>query len=318
MNKLHTALATVTAIIMLSACDPVTAPPTVSSDEFEGFTVHRVIPDNPIGIVYLFHGSGGSAQFGLKIETLDQTNQLLARGYGWVATESTQRDGNKRWDVNNPVITTNPDLARLARLHAHLISTTPIDEDTPIFGIGMSNGARMVTLFGQVFADNGYPVLAVAPYMGTAAPWVKLTGGLRIPGIWVNAINDATVAPGAVAADQAASAALGVPSVLFTKLEEPLLPVRFTRIPAINLDEAEQIYLSLAGSGVWDADGNRQVALDTAIVTILATPVPPGTGATPAQVRNQVSAMLGLHQFTAAFAPFVADFFDAQRLAYQL
>ena len=50
MNKLHTALATVTAIIMLSACDPVTAPPTVSSDGFEGFTVHRVIPDSPIGI----------------------------------------------------------------------------------------------------------------------------------------------------------------------------------------------------------------------------------------------------------------------------
>ena len=318
MGKLQNILATCLAVLVLSACDPVNAPAELTSSEFEGFTVHSAIPANPVGIVYLFHGTGGSAQFGLKIETLDQTNQLLARGYGWVATESTQRDGNKRWDVNNPLITTNPDLARLARLHAHLVATTPVTDETPIFGIGMSNGARMVSLFGQVFADSGYPVVAVAPFMGTAAPWVKLTGGLRVPGFWVNAINDATVAPDAVAADQAASAALGVPSVLFTKLEEPLLPIRFTRIPAIDLDEAEQIYLSLAGSGVWDAQGNRQVELNTAIVAILSTPVPPGTGATPAQVRNQVSAMLGLHQFTAAFAPFVADFFEAQRIAYQL
>ncbi|MEM9257042.1 MAG: hypothetical protein AAGA91_16490 [Pseudomonadota bacterium] len=300
---------------ILGACDPVVPIAPIEDSEFEGFTVYSVIPDNPVGIVYLFHGSGGSANFALKIETLDQSNELVRRGYGWVATESTERDGNRRWNVNNPSIASNQDLARLARLHAHIVDSGAVTDATPIFGIGMSNGARMVTLFGQVFADNGYPIVAVAPVMGRAAPSVQLAGGLQIPGYWVNAVNDTVVPPAGVAQDQQASAALGVTSVLARKGEENLLPIRFTRIPAVDVEEAELIYDQLAASGVWDANGKRVVDLGTAVSIVAGLTPPPGTGATVTQIRNQISALLALHQFTALYALPLADFFDAQRLA---
>ena len=68
---------------------------------FEGLG-HLVRADHPRGIVYVFHGTGGSANFAEKIETTDVLNRLIARGYGFVSTSSTERTGNKRWNAPIP------------------------------------------------------------------------------------------------------------------------------------------------------------------------------------------------------------------------
>ena len=310
LQRLTVALVLV-CVLSASSCEPVTPASPIDTRSFEGFTVHSAIPPNPVGIVYLFHGSGGSADFALKIETIDQTNALLERGYGWVATESTQRDGNKRWEVFDSSLATNPDLARLTRLHATLMALTDVNPDTPIFGIGMSNGARMVTLFAQSFVDAGYPVVAVAPFMGRAAPSVQAAGGLTVPGFWVSSVNDSTVATQSIVQDQEASAALGTATRLFIKPEEALLPIRFTRIPAVNSEEAEHIYRALLATGAWNEDGARILDLETTIERVLQAGMP-ATGATPSQVRNQVSALLALHQFVGLYRDNLADFFDEQ------
>ena len=60
---------------------------------------------------------------------------LIARGYGFVSTSSTERTGNKRWNVfNTSLPQSNPDLARLGRLQANLVATTPLEAGTPIVG----------------------------------------------------------------------------------------------------------------------------------------------------------------------------------------
>lgn len=305
-------------LVLLGAvgCEPVVPLAPIETRTFEGRTVHSVIPQNPVGIVYLFHGTGGSADFALRIETLDQSNELLERGYGWVATESTKRTGNKRWYVFDASLSTNPDLALLTRLHADLVANTGVTGETPIFGIGMSNGARMVTLFGQAFADAGYPLVAVAPFNGTAAPSVNVAGGLTVPGFWVTSENDTTVLPADVIADQQGSATMGVPTRLFTKPEESLQPIRFTRIPTIDPDEAVLIYEALQGTGAWDADGERQLDLTTTAQLINQLSLPTGTGATPSQVKNQIHALLAVHQFVGFYRVPLADFFDEHRLLY--
>ncbi len=316
MNALGSRIFGVMALLALCACDPVTPEVNVDTRTFEGFTVHSAIPENPVGLVYVFHGSQGSADFALKIETLDQTNELLARGYGWVATESTERTGDKRWFVFDSSLATNPDLARLVRLHADLVATTSVTADTPMFGIGMSNGARMVTLFGQAFSDAGYPLVAVAPFNGRAAPSVNAAGGLTVPGFWVASVNDTVVPPGDVIAAQQDSAAQGVVTQLFNKPEEPLLPIRFTRIPAVDLDEAVLIYEALKGTGAWDADGNRQLDFESTLQRIGELTLPQGTGATNGQVRNQIQALLAMHQFVGFYRVSLADFFDARLLEH--
>src|SRR6185295_13444245 len=111
-----------------------------------GFDVISYVPEHPRGIVYLFHGTGGSARFAAKVETTDVLNRLVARGYGFVSTSSTERTGDWRWNAADPSLATNSDLARLTRLQAHIVATTPVEANTPLVGIGMSNGARFVTL----------------------------------------------------------------------------------------------------------------------------------------------------------------------------
>lgn len=310
MAKIH--VSTLLLAILLYGCDPVTPVAPISTTEFEGFTVRSYVPAHPVGIVYLFHGSGGSADIGLRIEMLDQTNELVARGYGWVATESTQRTGNKRWDVFDSSISTNPDLARLVRLQQHLVATTGVANQTPIFGIGMSNGARMVTLFAAAFTDNGYPVAAVAPYNGRAAPSVQATGGLTVPGFWLTSANDTVVLPASVIADQQASATLGTTTMITTKQEEPLLPYRFTRIPSIDAEEAEIITEALRNTGAWDAQGNRILDIASTLSLVDQLVVQPGFGAARAEVRNQVEAMMAVHQFVGLYREVLVDFFDAQ------
>ena len=127
---------------------------------FEGFPVISYVPEHPRGMVYVFHGSNGSANFAERVETTDVLNRLIARGYGFVSTSSTERTGDKRWNAADPSLTTNPDLARLVRLQANLVATTGLEANTPLVGIGMSNGARFVTLWGQSWRNAGYPVKA--------------------------------------------------------------------------------------------------------------------------------------------------------------
>ncbi|MGI9602382.1 MAG: hypothetical protein ACR2QE_10885, partial [Acidimicrobiales bacterium] len=294
------------------ACEPVVPAAEADSWSFEGFQVYSYVPPEPVGIVYVFHGSNGSAEIANRIETTDQLNELVERGYGWVATESTLRTGNKRWEVNDPSLVTNPDLARLTRLHDELIDDTGVAADTPIFGIGMSNGARMVTLFGQAFADNGYPVAAVAPFMGQLAGPVRSAGGLTVPAFWVIAENDGVVPNTAITADHQQQVALGVPTRLHTKVEEPLLSARFTRIPAIDEIEAEAIRQALEDTGAWDAGGTRVLGIAETLTLVSQLTLPPSFGATASQVRNQIEALLAVHQFVGIFRTGVGNFFDAQ------
>lgn len=274
--------------------------------------MHSHVPDDPVGVVFVFHGTGGSADIVTKIEVVDQLNALVERGYAWVATESTDRTATRRWVVGDASLTTNPDLARLGRLHAALVETTAITAATPIFGIGMSNGARMVTLFGEAFHDAGLPVAAVAPFMGQAANPVRAGGGLSIPGFWVIAANDQTVPNPAIVADQAANEDNGVASVLAVKHEESLLSLRFTRIPAVDGDEAAAITDALAATGVWDERGRRVVSIDEALRVLPTVSLPAGTGATSGQIADQVGAILAVHEFVGLFREAVADFFDAR------
>ena len=66
--------------------------------------------------MYLFHGSNGSAAFAERVESTDVLNRLIGQGYGFVSTSSTERTGDRRWEVGSASTTANPDLARLARL----------------------------------------------------------------------------------------------------------------------------------------------------------------------------------------------------------
>jgi hypothetical protein len=306
--------AALTAMVVLTAfaCQPVSPDEAWDQWEFEGFPVISFVPENPVGLVYFFHGSGGSAAFVTLVETTDTINELTSRGYGFVSTESTLRTGTKRWAVTDPSLSTNPDLARLERLQAAMIATTDVTPDTAILGVGMSNGARMVTLFGQSFADAGYPVVAIAPYAGRVADPVTSAGGLTVPSFFVINVNDQTVDNAAITTNYEATVANGTPALLTTKYEEPLLDLRFTRIPGIDEAEAELIRQTFEDTGVWDPAGVRVVDIEPAIDLLVDVDLPRSVRSDRGAIRSQVQALLGLHQFTSLHRVPLADFFDEQ------
>jgi hypothetical protein len=295
---------------------PVT--PVVPFDQgtFEGFATYSYIPEHPTGIVYLFHGTGGSADFATKIETVDLLNELIARGFGLVATESTQRTGAKRWNVDDPSRTSNPDLARMERLRQQVINTTAVESATPTYAIGMSNGSAFAALWTAALTEAGIPISAVGLYMAGPRQAVEQLGGLRVPTFMVIAENDTRTSSTKMRADLAKIAAAGVPTELHEVVERPVTADRYLRTPGVTRETADGIVTALQQAGIIDASGNLLIELrnlegsrDQLGATIR---LPAGlTEEQKAAVNDETLAMFGAHQFNAEFKEQNAAFFES-------
>lgn len=277
---------------------------------FEGFEVISYVPEHPRGMVYLFHGSNGSARFADRVETTDVLNRLVARGYGFVSTSSTERTGNKRWNVFDASLTTNPDLARLVRLQAHLVATTPLEAGTPLVGIGMSNGARFVTTWGQAWKNAGYPVKAIWASHGNTGPNFDEAGQLKVPTVFSTSEHDFTVPPGQVIQSYLTAHNSGTPSELYASHERRLNSQQYERIPGIDPNEAKQIVAALVATGVWNSQGDRiEPDIETAATRAASANLPASVQSSSGGIQDETALQLAVHQFTAEYAEQVIAFF---------
>jgi hypothetical protein len=298
------------ALALLPGC-AITPIPERQHSTFEGFPVISYMPEHPRGMVYLFHGTGGSANFAERVETTDVLNRLIARGYGFVSTSSTERTGDQRWNAADASLTTNPDLARLARLQANLVATTPLAANTPLVGIGMSNGARFVTLWGQSWKNAGYPVKAIWASHGTTANPYNGPGQLTVPTLFTTAENDFTSPPGGVVQSFATANNSGTPSELYISRERRLNSVQYERIPGIDAEEGRQIVFSLIGTGVWNTQGDRvEPDIQKAAAAATAANLPASVQSAKNEIVNETALQMAVHQFTAEFAEKAIAFFN--------
>jgi dienelactone hydrolase len=281
-----------------------------SNSTFEGFPVISYVPPNPTGIVFAFHGTGGGARFATKLETVDMLDHLTAAGYGFVSTESTDRD-SKQWDTSSLSLTTNPDLARLARLYASLQSRHLITSTTPIYAIGMSRGAGFASVFAQAFENAGYPVAAIAPSHGPIPFVVRATGGLTVPSFFALGANDPIVDNDQVVAQVEAVAARGVPASVTIEPEHALQATRFLRVPGIDGATANAIFSTLVDAGLWDSAGHRRARIAT-VESKLSTLTYPSnvTAHEKVQLRGEIDVVMAVHEYSAAYAVQTVTFFD--------
>jgi hypothetical protein len=302
------------AVAGLGACvTPITPSVVYQESTFEGFDVISYIPENPRALIYLFHGSGGSANFATKVDTVDVLNRFVAEDYGFVSTSSTERTGDKRWDPSNPSLTTNPDLARLVRLQAHLVATTPLESTTPLAGIGMSNGSRFVTLWGETWSDAGYPVEVIWASHGKIADPVTASGGLTVPTVFSTSVNDFTSPPFPIAVGYQLTLQAGTPALYLSSQERALNPSTYLRISGVDSTEANGITAALKGTGVWNAQGVRVVPDIQQAVAQAQTAVFPASiyaDGLGNDVINETARVLAIHQFTSEFFTQVDAFFD--------
>jgi hypothetical protein len=283
---------------------PVTPSAPFSHWVFEGYGIVSYLPDTPVALAYLFHGAGGSANFAEQVETVDVLNELIGRGYGFVATESTNRN-DKRWDRDNPSLSSNPDLARLGRLHQHLIDSTGVEPTTPIVGLGHSNGGRFVTLWGQTWANAGYPVRGVGAYNGSVAPSLN-PANLTVPHFFVTAQNDS---PTPMISDFFTAWAAGVPVELHVAEERNLVAARFARIPGIDAAEAQEIFNYLVIQFIWNPEGQRIVSVDEAFSRSSTAVLPPSVEGQRADIVRECHIALAGHPLRADYKVDMANFF---------
>lgn len=312
LRCLRVSVVVATIAVIATACQ-VVPHYTASTSTFEGFPVISYVPPNPTGIVFLFHGTSGSVNIATKLEMVDMLNHLVARGYGFVSTSSTNRTA-KQWDNGSLSLTNNPDLARLADLHASLVASGSITDQTPIYAIGMSQGAGFASVFAQAFANAGYPVAAIAPNHGPIPAAVRLSGGLHVPALFVLGKNDPIVDNAQVARQIAQVAQSGVPTELHIEPETLLSPARYTRVPGIDSDTADAIFSAAVAAGLFDTAGHRLVSIPAVEAAFPQLHLPASVTADQKRMLlDETEVVLAVHVYSATYATQTVAFFDAHR-----
>lgn len=154
--------------------------PKPISEILNGRPTLRYLPPHPKGVVYFFHGSGGSERFAARLHSQRLLAALVAAGYGYVSPPSLDRDA-KRWNLASADPASNPDVAWVLSLHRTLIARGEITSVTPVFATGMSNGGGFANLFAAAAKAQGLPVAAVADYMGPSRPLFVPWWLIRMP-----------------------------------------------------------------------------------------------------------------------------------------
>ena len=277
-----------------------------NTGEINGSRYRQLIPANPRGLVFAFHGSGGSGDLPFtKSEAKVATRLLLSRGFGVVGLDSVNRV-DRQW---NPLFAlSNPDVINVQGIIERLRAAGTISASTPIYCEGTSNGggfcSRISALLGfraqsLMIADGIEPIMAQTP----------------VPTIWTLGRFDPTLAPGYLERAAQSAAGLGARRILNElNIVEPsaVYPERFARIDGISVADSTALVASLRAAGFLDAAGRvirdpRGNALDAIIPAALRSK----SGEIVAQMELATAA----HEYYSDHAHRVVHFFEAQLAA---
>ncbi len=235
-------------------------PFTLAHEQIQGKdrpkSVYYYFPANHTGIVYLLHGTGGSAKnLVASYEWQLLINDLVNNKYAVIITESeetTKAAGDSaRWS-NTPWDTiTNVDFANIRIITDTFYHRGATDRSKPRYSIGMSNGGNFSTALSAIYtfkagvsycapsgnyiAENTATPLQFCMAQFDDNPNVGPTGN-------ANALNNAKTMTNR-----------GICSKYFSKPHSPLYPQRFARRGDISLAQSAAIFNELKANGFLDA-----------------------------------------------------------------
>lgn len=222
-------------------------------EDFDEFPVISVIPDDPKAVVFVFHGSGGEITNLTGLHYIRSYNAWLTGGIGYVGTESTnRRDGT--WDGSTTDPDRNDDMPRLAALRQHMIDTTGLSADTPIFAWGFSNGGGFTEDFASMGLDLGWPIRGIMVHNSSTFR------ELPLPAFFTSAENDDITSSTRASFERHRDS--GSPAVWHESLEVPWAVEHAMLHPAYDDIEAQEVFDDVVDFGLIAADGSRAVSLD--------------------------------------------------------
>lgn len=228
--------------------------------------VYYKFPEAQKGVVFLFHGSGGSAgQYSGAFESKLFIKELLNAGFAVVITECEEatlqkdmnQDGHRRWNYLPVDADKNTDLANIRIIANHFIKNGSIKKDVHFFAAGMSNGGAFSSIAAPVLNFKAaISFCAQAPH--------QLALGRRIPLMYAMQGEDLHEAVGKSGNAKALKnsnllSSAGVCSRYIQNPRSPLYPERFSRNCEISLELSHRIFLELKGKGFLDENNYLKI-----------------------------------------------------------
>ena len=266
-------------------------------------------PLNPVGVIFLFHGGGGSASgwFAKNVENISFLRDAVAAGYAVAALDSTDRV-NKQWDGSSSI--TNMDVVSVQSAITHFSGLGLMTADTPKFAIGMSNGGGFAP---KPAYHLGFHACGIFCSSGQPAQIFSLT---TVPTIWNLSRNDdlydhMSFLPNATA--NLASLTAQSPSIageLRENLASPVYSRRFLRVPGCTVAESQAIYNLLKSGGFLDP---QDFLLADPATSGWASVLPVGLAPYQSDIADQLSCCYSAHKFFSDYNNKVLQFFGARR-----
>ena len=267
-------------------------------DTFEEESIVYAIPENPTGLMFFFHGTGGDIGNLTQTEYIVVINAMYSAGIGFVATNSTDRSPPIKWDLSTANPEQNEDFPRLYRLWEHMVDTTDVSANTPLFAIGFSNGGGYATLFGEAALTSGMPFRAASSH--NSGLW-GFGATVPFPVIFVMSENDGEVNTAQAQADVDRMLEAGQEAVLYEHTEFTLDPLYFTRISSFYDDETSRAtFDEVVAFGMVAEDGTRVVPIDDADKALNRFP-DSSEAPSPLKVTAQLRVVWAMHRFAGTF-----------------
>jgi hypothetical protein len=289
---------------LLQGCEPQAWP-----IEEEGHQLNRVseltpdgaplkwwAPRDPVGIVFMLHANNKDASSMFSVEHEEFYNELAERNLAYAAVSNS----GEAWSLK--VTPDNADFLRVADVRDHLIAEGAIDASTPVFSVGFSGGSMFAPVLAAIGLEEGWDVRGYSSHN---------TGGKATPEVAAMFTAHANDNPEGIEAQYEDQALIGTPTELLFLAEEPLDPLRFTKIPGISESESLAYFDDLVSLGMIDGKGVRLVD-DEQMGEALDTFENRATGTSNQRARNQLSVVWRKHIFSADKACAEAQFLRDQ------
>jgi len=276
----------------------------------------------PKGVVWLFHGTGGSANGWINsFENRDFLNTCMADGFAVVVTECEEttkgadlnNDGKIRWSPFPVDSVANVDYANIRAIRDTFVHRGWMSAATPQFAVGMSNGGSFSVTFGAAMRWKG-----VVSY---CAPGANIIANTTLtPTMWCMAKydNNENVGPQGNAdalAQHQIMLGRGICTRYFLHDRAPVFAERFERRGDISTAQALAVFQDLQANNCLDPESFLNISGDSIGQLVIASPLNwPGIAAlTSLQrgfVREQLSVSFADHQFFGDFNGRTLDFLN--------
>lgn len=278
---------------------------TPTFETINGSLVGYRFPADSVGVIFHFHGAGGSAtQLFNASEQRVFADEAVAENYAVVALSSVDRV-NRQWNPN-PQIENNPDMQNVRAAVNLFIARGWISASTPIFANGISNGGGFAPRVSRALGLRATSIFI-------AAGPVNVMSQTLVPTIWNVMRNDSVVGADGIAqatANYQNLLARGISARYNTLAASPVFPERFRRISGLTATDSRTIYNALKGNNFLDA---RDFLINNPFTSNWENVIPAQYNSSLDEIDAQLKICYAEHTFYSDYDRRVLDFFNANR-----